>query len=312
MTSVLKRTRVTDTETGKKTGIVVRIWNETLANMLMILGTLSPFIFIGLIELFANRFHPGDFGIHVTLISSAFTAFIAIGVLICSPPAGELRKSKNSKILILLAIWSFILYTWIFCSFKFFSVMKRNRFEAAPTLIIFVGILVSVVGMSGRLGCTEEAALAEYNENLDLCEKVLEKITNENPSISENYVHEKAKKHMLAEKSKSWAYYMTRVTNKIAGRHSEENVDKKEQDSKISYDVISDDIVIISEKRAYSDDRKTKIEDIFFNSSEVKWTCHGGTWKQQFKDLMSVASVGEPTPANWTIHVLTWPWRLTA
>lgn len=48
---------------GTKQTIVVRVWNETVANLtLMALGTSAPEILLSIIEIFSNNFQAGDLG----------------------------------------------------------------------------------------------------------------------------------------------------------------------------------------------------------------------------------------------------------
>lgn len=48
---------------GTRQTIVVRVWNETVANLtLMALGTSAPEILLSIIEIFSNNFQAGDLG----------------------------------------------------------------------------------------------------------------------------------------------------------------------------------------------------------------------------------------------------------
>lgn len=48
---------------GETQIVVVRVWNETVANLtLMALGSSAPEILLSIIEIYAKNFEPGDLG----------------------------------------------------------------------------------------------------------------------------------------------------------------------------------------------------------------------------------------------------------
>ena len=96
MTSLMKRVSVPDPETGKNQVIIVKIWNQTLANMFMVLGSFSPLIWIALLEVIGKGYYAGDIGPFTIMGSSAFNLFVAIGVSNSVVPKVQGRMIKNT------------------------------------------------------------------------------------------------------------------------------------------------------------------------------------------------------------------------
>lgn len=68
---------------GTKATIMVRVWNETVANLtLMALGTSAPEILLSIIEIFGNKFHAGDLGPGTIVGSAAYNLFAIISICI--------------------------------------------------------------------------------------------------------------------------------------------------------------------------------------------------------------------------------------
>lgn len=72
---------------GETQIVVVRVWNETVANLtLMALGSSAPEILLSIIEIVGKNFNAGDLGPGTIVGSAAYNLFviIAICVLVCT------------------------------------------------------------------------------------------------------------------------------------------------------------------------------------------------------------------------------------
>jgi len=89
ITSKKKVVKVKD-ENGKTQTVVVRVWNETVANLtLMALGCSCPEILLSSIEIIGKGFEAGEMGPGSTVGSAAFNLFVIIGVCNWVIPDGQ-------------------------------------------------------------------------------------------------------------------------------------------------------------------------------------------------------------------------------
>ena len=90
ITSQEKKVVIKDKQTGKKEVVLVRVWNETIANLtLMALGSSAPEILLSAIEIVGNNFKAGSLGPGTIVGSAAFNLFIIIGICIYVIPGDE-------------------------------------------------------------------------------------------------------------------------------------------------------------------------------------------------------------------------------
>ena len=76
ITAQEKEMSVVDPRTGKSQIIIVKVWNETVANLtLMALGSSAPEIMLSVIEIWAKGFHAGELGPGTIVGSAAFNLF---------------------------------------------------------------------------------------------------------------------------------------------------------------------------------------------------------------------------------------------
>ncbi|GAB6024200.1 hypothetical protein CHUAL_008901 [Chamberlinius hualienensis] len=100
---------------GETQTVVVRIWNETVANLtLMALGSSAPEILLSIIEICGTRFEAGDLGPGTIVGSAAFNLFIIISVCVYVIPDGESRKIKHLRVFFITATWSIFAYIWLY------------------------------------------------------------------------------------------------------------------------------------------------------------------------------------------------------
>jgi len=93
ITAQEKEVQVKDPRTGKTQAVVVKVWNETVANLtLMALGSSAPEIMLSVIEIWAKGFRAGDLGPGTIVGSAAFNLFMIIGLCQSVIPDDEVRK----------------------------------------------------------------------------------------------------------------------------------------------------------------------------------------------------------------------------
>jgi hypothetical protein len=95
ITAQEKEVTVKDPKSGKNQVIIVKVWNETVANLsLMALGSSAPEILLSVVEIWAKGFEAGDLGPGTIVGSAAFNLFMIIGLCIYVIPDDEVRKIK--------------------------------------------------------------------------------------------------------------------------------------------------------------------------------------------------------------------------
>ena len=163
ITSKKKVVKVKD-ENGKIQTVVVRVWNETVANLtLMALGCSCPEILLSSIEIIGKGFEAGEMGPGSTVGSAAFNLFIIIGVCNWAIPDGQVistntflnicchkninlkiislkmcckqvRKVKRVSVFLVTAAWSIFAYLWLYL---ITAVMSPGVIEVWEALITF-------------------------------------------------------------------------------------------------------------------------------------------------------------------------------
>lgn len=100
---------------GTKQKVIVRVWNETVANLtLMALGTSAPEILLSIIEIFTQDFQAGDLGPGTIVGSAAYNLFTIIALCIVVIPNGEVRRIKHLRVFFVTATWSIFAYIWLY------------------------------------------------------------------------------------------------------------------------------------------------------------------------------------------------------
>lgn len=106
ITAQEKEVTVKDPKTGKNQVIIVKVWNETVANLtLMALGSSAPEILLSVVEIIAKNFESGDLGPGTIVGSAAFNLFMIIGLCMYVIPDDEVRKIKHLRVFIITATW---------------------------------------------------------------------------------------------------------------------------------------------------------------------------------------------------------------
>lgn len=118
--------------------IVVRVWNETVANLtLMALGSSAPEILLSVIEMFAKNFEAGDLGPGTIVGSAAYNLFVIIAICVLVIPAGEVRKIKHLRVFFVTATWSVFAYVWLYLILDVISPNVVDIWEGVVTFMFF-------------------------------------------------------------------------------------------------------------------------------------------------------------------------------
>ncbi|XP_055851754.1 sodium/calcium exchanger 3 isoform X3 [Episyrphus balteatus] len=123
---------------GETQVIVVRVWNETVANLtLMALGSSAPEILLSVIEMFAKNFEAGDLGPGTIVGSAAYNLFVIIALCVAVIPDGEVRKIKHLRVFFVTATWSVFAYIWLYLILSQISPGRVEVWEGLLTFMFF-------------------------------------------------------------------------------------------------------------------------------------------------------------------------------
>lgn len=118
--------------------VVVRVWNETIANLtLMALGSSAPEILLSIIEMFAKNFEAGDIGPGTIVGSAAYNLFVIIAICVLVIPTGEVRKIKHLRVFFVTATWSVFAYVWLYLILDVISPNIVDIWEGVLTFMFF-------------------------------------------------------------------------------------------------------------------------------------------------------------------------------
>eukprot|EP00092_Neocalanus_flemingeri_P019103 GFUD01020693.1.p1 GENE.GFUD01020693.1~~GFUD01020693.1.p1 ORF type:complete len:936 (-),score=229.41 GFUD01020693.1:436-3243(-) len=255
ITAQEKEVEVKDPRTGKTQVIIVKVWNETVANLtLMALGSSAPEIMLSVIEIWAKGFHAGDLGPGTIVGSAAFNLFMIIGLCMYVIPDDEVRKIKHLRVFIITATWSVFAYVWLYMILGFISYGKVESWEGIVTFLFFPATVYTafvadrrmffykyldkkyraqrgVIVQSEKADVENRAeekfkdfdedmdpALAEFEKNRREYINSMKRIRLENPDISLIDLETKAREEVMAKGPKSRAYYRAQATRKMAGK----------------------------------------------------------------------------------------------
>jgi len=257
ITAQEKEVSVKDRRTGKTQVIIVKVWNETVANLtLMALGSSAPEIMLSVIEIWAKNFKAGDLGPGTIVGSAAFNLFMIIGFCQYVIPDDEVRKIKHLRVFFVTATWSVFAYIWLYVilgpisygrvevwegvlTFLFFPMTVYTAFVADRRMLFYKyfdkkyrakkGVIVQ-----SEKGDIENRAQEKFREFEDLDEldpvlaefersrreyiNAMKRIRLENPNISLIDLEIKAREEVMSKGPKSRAYYRAQATRKLAGK----------------------------------------------------------------------------------------------
>merc|ERR1712102_135484 len=255
ITAQEKEVAIKDPKTGKTQVVIVKVWNETVANLtLMALGSSAPEIMLSVIEIWAKDFKAGDLGPGTIVGSAAFNLFMIIGLCMYVIPDDEVRKIKHLRVFFVTATWSVFAYVWLYLILGAISYGKVESWEGILTFLFFPATVYTAFVADRRMffykyfdkkyraqrgvivqsekGDIEnrgeekfkdfdeelDPALAEFERNRREYINAMKRIRLENPDISLIDLEVKAREEVMASGPKSRAYYRAQATRKMAGK----------------------------------------------------------------------------------------------
>jgi len=267
ITAQEKEVSVKDPRTGKTQVVIVKVWNETVANLtLMALGSSAPEIMLSVIEIWARKFKAGDLGPGTIVGSAAFNLFMIIGLCMYVIPDDEVRKIKHLRVFFITATWSVFAYVWLFLIIGGISKGKVESWEGIVTFLFFPATVYTAFVADRRMffykyldkkyraqrgvivqsekadveqdrgqekfrdfeGDEMDPALAEFEKNRREYITAMKRIRLENPNISLIDLETKAREEVVAKGPKSRAYYRAQATRKMAGKEDAGKAFKKQ------------------------------------------------------------------------------------
>lgn len=132
--------------------IVVRVWNETVANLtLMALGSSAPEILLSVIEIAGKNFEAGELGPGTIVGSAAYNLFVIIAICVVVIPDGEVRKIKHLRVFLVTATWSIFAYVWLYLILDVISPSVVEVWEGAVTFLFFPATVMTAYIADRRL-----------------------------------------------------------------------------------------------------------------------------------------------------------------
>ena len=132
--------------------VVVRVWNETVANLtLMALGSSAPEILLSIIEIYAKNFQAGELGPGTIVGSAAYNLFVIISLCVFVIPNGEVRKIKHLRVFFVTATWSIFAYVWMYFILAVSSPGVLEVWEGLLTFSFFPATVLTAYVADRRL-----------------------------------------------------------------------------------------------------------------------------------------------------------------
>ncbi|KAK9294392.1 hypothetical protein QLX08_010988 [Tetragonisca angustula] len=132
--------------------VVVRVWNETVANLtLMALGSSAPEILLSIIEIWAKNFQAGELGPGTIVGSAAYNLFVIIALCVFVIPNGETRKIKHLRVFFVTATWSIFAYVWLYVILEVSSPGELEVWEGILTFSFFPATVLTAYVADRRL-----------------------------------------------------------------------------------------------------------------------------------------------------------------
>lgn len=137
---------------GSEQIVVVRVWNETVANLtLMALGSSAPEILLSVIEITGKNFEAGELGPGTIVGSAAYNLFVIIAICVGVIPDGEVRKIKHLRVFLVTATWSIFAYVWLYLILAVISPSEVEVWEGAVTFLFFPATVMTAYIADRRL-----------------------------------------------------------------------------------------------------------------------------------------------------------------
>ncbi|CAH0551407.1 unnamed protein product [Brassicogethes aeneus] len=224
--------------------VVVRIWNETVANLtLMALGSSAPEILLSVIEIYAKNFEAGDLGPGTIVGSAAYNLLVIIAICISVIPKGEVRRIKHLGVFFVTATWSIFAYVWLYMILAYISPGEVEIWEATLTFFFFPltvltaymadrkmykyiqkdyrmnrhGVIVQGEGDNLELGNTELNLDDSHEEIKHEYITTLKDLKQQHPATDLATLERMAHEMLLNKGPKSRAFYRIQATRKLMG-----------------------------------------------------------------------------------------------
>lgn len=225
--------------------VVVRLWNETVANLtLMALGSSAPEILLSVIEIWAKKFEAGDLGPSTIVGSAAYNLFVIIAICVAVIPNGESRTIKHLGVFLVTSSWSVFAYVWLYLILAVFSPGVVDIWEAVLTFLFFPatvltayaadrkihkfikkdyrmnrrGVIVQAEGDTLEMGSDDPLTLDDMHEDLKHeYITTLKELRQLHPRADLSAIERMAHETVLNKGPKSRAFYRIQATRKLTG-----------------------------------------------------------------------------------------------
>merc|ERR1712045_198810 len=297
ITAQEKEVSLKDPRTGKTQVVVVKVWNETVANLtLMALGSSAPEIMLSVIEIWAKNFHAGDLGPGTIVGSAAFNLFMIIGLCMYVIPDDEVRKIKHLQVFFVTAAWSIFAYIWLYFILGATSYGVVDAWEGILTFLFFPATVYTAFVADRGMFCYKflnknknqagvivqsekgdienraqekfkefddlddmDPALAEFERNRRAYIQAMKRIRLEDPNISLIDLETKAREEVMSSGPKSRAYYRAQATRKMAGKEDAKKAFSKQLAAEAEAEKAAEAAAAVEEVEEEKDDGVCRI-----------------------------------------------------
>lgn len=230
---------------GDRQIVVVRLWNETVANLtLMALGSSAPEILLSVIEIYAKNFEAGDLGPGTIVGSAAYNLFVIIAICVLVIPNGEVRKIKHLRVFFVTSTWSVFAYVWLYLilavlspgvvevwegllTFLFFPATVLSAYAADRRMYKYIrkgyrmnrrGVIVQAEVDALEMGSTELLEMDDVHEEVKQeYIATLKELRQKHPTCDLATLERMAHEQLLNKGPKSRAFYRIQATRKLMG-----------------------------------------------------------------------------------------------
>lgn len=230
---------------GERNIVVVRVWNETVANLtLMALGSSAPEILLSVIEIWAKEFKAGELGPGTIVGSAAYNLFVIIAICVSVIPNGEIRRIKHLRVFFVTAAWSVFAYVWLYIilavsspsvvevweavlTFLFFPTTVLTAYAADRRMYKYVrksyrmnvrGVIVQAEGVDSlEMGQTDLEADDIHEDAKQEYVSTLKELRRQHPNCDLDSLERMAHEMLLNRGPKSRAFYRIQATRKLMG-----------------------------------------------------------------------------------------------
>lgn len=233
-------------KSGERQIVVVRVWNETVANLtLMALGSSAPEILLSIIEIWAKNFQAGDLGPGTIVGSAAYNLFVIIALCVLVIPDGQVRKIKHLRVFFVTATWSIFAYVWLYLILAVFSPGIVEVWEGLVTFSFFPATVLTAYAADRRLhkylskdyrmnkrGVIVQAEGGPDIDGLDINHfdeddtreevkqeyiTILKELRKQNPNAELESLERMAHELLINKGPKSRAFYRIQATRRLMG-----------------------------------------------------------------------------------------------